>query len=73
MSTLLRLKKCLLVYLLIEYGGGNFEPVHRTIRLKGKLPDPFAYHGLAAAYREAGFTEVIRRSATRPIMRYFIK
>jgi hypothetical protein len=33
------------------------------------LPPAFAWTGLAAAYRRAGFTEVARRSATRPIMR----
>ncbi len=33
------------------------------------LPPAFAWTGLAAAYRHAGFTEVARRSATRPIMR----
>ena len=35
----------------------------------GKTADAFAWTGLAAAFREAGFTEVARRSATRPIMR----
>jgi len=43
------------------------DPGDRTI------PDPFAFHGLASAYREAGFVEIIRRSATRPIMRYVIR
>jgi len=28
---------------------------------------------LAATFRKAGFVEVLRRSETRPIMRYFIK
>jgi GNAT superfamily N-acetyltransferase len=35
----------------------------------GKTPDVFAYTGLASAFREAGFVEVARRSATRPLMR----
>jgi GNAT superfamily N-acetyltransferase len=35
----------------------------------GRLPGPFVWTGLAAAFRAAGFTEVARRSATRPIMR----
>jgi len=39
---------------------------------KKKMPDAFAFYGLAAAYIKAGFKEVIRRSETRPIMRYFI-
>ena len=34
-----------------------------------KVPDPFVYTGLASAFREAGFEEVLRRSETRPIMR----
>ncbi len=32
--------------------------------------DTFAYHGLASAFRRAGFAEVARRSPTRPIMRW---
>jgi GNAT superfamily N-acetyltransferase len=34
-----------------------------------RMPDTFAYHGPAAAYRAAGFREVARRSPTRPVMR----
>ena len=37
-----------------------------------KMPDAFAWTGLASAYTKAGFKEVIRRSDTRPIMRYEI-
>lgn len=40
---------------------------------QGKMPDTFAYYGLAAAFRKAGFREVARRSATRPIMRLELK
>jgi GNAT superfamily N-acetyltransferase len=36
----------------------------------GKSPDVFVFTGLASAFRQAGFTEVLRRSETRPIMRY---
>ena len=36
------------------------------------LPDAFAYTGIASIFRRAGFIEVARRSATRPIMRYYI-
>lgn len=36
---------------------------------KNAMPDVFAYTGLAAAFGKAGFKEVARRSATRPIMR----
>ncbi len=40
---------------------------------KDKIPDPFAYTGLACAFRQAGFVEVLRRSETRPIMRYYLE
>lgn len=33
------------------------------------LPDPFVWTGTAAAFRKAGFKEILRRSKTRPIMR----
>lgn len=33
-------------------------------------PDLFAYHDLASMFRGVGFTEVARRSETRPMMRY---
>jgi GNAT superfamily N-acetyltransferase len=39
---------------------------------RGKMPDVFAWTGIAAAFRKAGFKEVARPSATRPIMRYII-
>jgi GNAT superfamily N-acetyltransferase len=36
---------------------------------RGDVPAPFAFTGLAAAFRKAGFREAARRSDTRPIMR----
>lgn len=39
---------------------------------KADIPAPFAFTGLASAFLQAGFVEVLRRSATRPIMRYTI-
>ncbi|MBE0571893.1 MAG: GNAT family N-acetyltransferase [Ignavibacteriaceae bacterium] len=39
----------------------------------GKTADVFAWTGLSSAFKKAGFTEIIRRSETRPIMRYIIK
>ena len=49
-------------------GAGMIEgyPVEPT---KGSTADVFAYTGLASVFRAAGFTEVARRSETRPIMR----
>lgn len=40
---------------------------------KDRMPDSYAYTGLAEAFRRAGFTEVVRRSETRPIMRYVVR
>lgn len=38
----------------------------------GKMPPAFVYTGLASAFRMVGFTEVARRSETRPIFRLVI-
>lgn len=40
---------------------------------KKMQPDTFMWTGLASAFRKAGFKEILRRSATRPIMRYYVK
>jgi GNAT superfamily N-acetyltransferase len=40
---------------------------------KGIMPDAFAWTGLASTFQKAGFREVLRRSNTRPIMRYTIR
>ncbi|HEX9018930.1 MAG TPA: GNAT family N-acetyltransferase [Anaerolineaceae bacterium] len=53
-----------------ERGGRVLEGY--PVEPKEKLPDPFVYTGLAAAFRKAGFVEVARRSATRPVMRFTI-
>ena len=44
-------------------------PVQPTME---KTPDPFIWTGTPSAFLRAGFTEVLRRSKTRPIMRYVI-
>jgi GNAT superfamily N-acetyltransferase len=38
-----------------------------------RMPDAFAWFGLASAFERAGFEEVARRSPTRPIMRILAK
>ncbi len=53
--------------------GGKIVEGYAVEPKKTPMPDVFVYHGLAAAYRKAGFEEVARRSPTRPIMRYTIK
>jgi GNAT superfamily N-acetyltransferase len=35
-----------------------------------KMPDPFLWHGVPSAFKAAGFKEVLRRSKSRPIMRF---
>jgi GNAT superfamily N-acetyltransferase len=35
-----------------------------------EMPAAFAWTGIASAFRKAGFKEVLRRSRTRPIMRF---
>ena len=40
---------------------------------KDKMPDVFAWTGLASTFAKAGFVECARRSETRPIMRFYIK
>lgn len=37
---------------------------------KGRIPELFAFTGLASAFKKAGFREIARRSETRPIMRF---
>ena len=49
--------------------GGRIVEGYPVEPRSGRLPDAFAWTGLPAAFRKAGFTEVARRSATRPIMR----
>lgn len=44
-------------------------PVQPTME---KTPDPFIWTGTPSAFQRAGFDEILRRSKTRPIMRYVI-
>jgi GNAT superfamily N-acetyltransferase len=60
----------------IEYvrkRGGKIVEAYPVEPRKDKIPDIHAYTGLASTFRKAGFVEVLRRSETRPIMRYFIE
>ena len=49
--------------------GGELLEGYPVEPRKEKAPPVFMYHGLASAFTKAGFTEVARRSETRPIMR----
>jgi GNAT superfamily N-acetyltransferase len=52
--------------------GGDIVEGYPTEPATGRTADVFAYHGTASLFRRAGFTEVARRSPTRPVMRYVI-
>lgn len=55
-----------------DYASGQGVEVlegYPTDTRTGRMPDPFVFTGLAQAFLKAGFTEVLRRSRTRPIMR----
>jgi GNAT superfamily N-acetyltransferase len=59
----------------VEYarlGGARIVEGYPEDPKKADIPAPFAFTGLASAFLQAGFVEVLRRSATRPIMRYII-
>jgi GNAT superfamily N-acetyltransferase len=53
--------------------GGEMVEGYPVEPKEGWTPDPFAYTGLASASRKVGFVEALRRSETRPIMRYAIR
>lgn len=56
----------------VKINGGKIIEGYPVELKKGKTADVFAWTGLASAFRKAGFKEIVRRSETRPIMRYSI-
>lgn len=57
----------------VKSRGGKCVEGYPVEPAKSKIPDVFAFHGVASAFKAAGFAEVARRSPTRPIMRYLLK
>jgi GNAT superfamily N-acetyltransferase len=57
----------------VKSQGGEIVEGYPVEPREGWTPDPFAYTGLASAFRKVGFVEILRRSETRPIMRYSIR
>jgi GNAT superfamily N-acetyltransferase len=53
--------------------GATIVEGYPTEAVDEKMPAPFVYTGLASGFIQAGFKEVARRSAKRPIMRYYIE
>lgn len=60
----------------IEYvkeRGGTVVEGYPVEPKRARMPDAFAWTGLASAFKQAGFVECARGSQTRPIMRFRIK
>ncbi len=51
-------------------GGAKLVEAYPVEPYSPEMPAAFAWTGIASAFREAGFKEVLRRSRTRPIMRF---
>ena len=57
-----------------KHGGTIVEGYPFEIKKGAKpLPGAFVYAGLVPAFKKAGFKVALRRSASRPIMRYYIE
>lgn len=56
----------------VKKQGGKIVEGYAIVPKKDTMPDVFAFHGFFSTYLKTGFTEVARRSMTRPIMRYII-
>jgi GNAT superfamily N-acetyltransferase len=57
----------------VKKHGGSVVEAYPVDPRKDKMPDVFAWTGLASAFVKAGFKECARRSETRPIMRFYIE
>ena len=57
----------------VKEQGGRIIEGYPVEPKKDKMPDAFAWTGLASAFLKAGFKEQVRRSETRPLMRAFVK
>jgi len=57
----------------VKKNGGSVVEAYPVEPKKDKMPDAFAWTGLASAFIKAGFKECARRSETRPIMRFWIE
>lgn len=55
----------------VKKQGGRIAEGYPT-DVQTNMPAPFIYTGTASAFQQAGFVEVARRSAARPIFRYGI-
>lgn len=53
--------------------GGRIVEAYPVEPKNEKMPDVFAWTGLAKPFLDVGFREVARRAETRPVLRYFIE
>lgn len=53
----------------VRKNGGKLIEGYPVEPLNSRIPDVFAYQGLAGIFQTTGFREVARRSPARPIMR----
>ena len=56
----------------VKSKGGRIIEGYPIEPKQDKMPDAFAWTGLSAAFKKAKFKEVVRRSETRPIMRFYL-
>lgn len=70
-DTTLALLKAAIDY--VAEQGGKILEGYPVLPKKDRMPDVFAYYGLASAFKKVGFVEYERRSETRSIMRYYIR
>jgi GNAT superfamily N-acetyltransferase len=57
----------------VKKQGGLAVEAYPVEPRKDKMPDVFAWTGLASAFVKAGFKECARRSETRPMMRLYVE
>jgi GNAT superfamily N-acetyltransferase len=55
----------------VKKSGGRIVEGY-PVEPSGRQPAAWLFTGIASAYVKAGFTEVARRSPTRPIMRFHL-
>ncbi|MCI0499941.1 MAG: GNAT family N-acetyltransferase, partial [Planctomycetales bacterium] len=57
----------------VKKNGGRIVEAYPVAPQKDKTADAFVWTGLASSFVKAGFVECARRSATRPMMRYYLQ
>lgn len=66
-----RLLRAALEY--VREQGGKVVEGYPVEPRKDRMPTVFAFTGMASTFKRVGFVECLRRSETRPIMRYYLE